>query len=331
MKNNLKILITGAEGFVGRNLVKEVITKYSDKNITLLVKRGNKLEIEKLKKNINLKSVKLIHADLVTGRGLGRIKEYFDVVLHLAASTDTSKKDHRANDIGTENLVNWLNLIRGKTHFIYTSTTAVYAGRKSTSKPIDFKTEPLPSNEYGRSKLRAEKYLIKKCKEGYLRLSIIRLSTVYGKGTRKGGLFHMLKELIIKKSLISRLNWPGRTGLIQVGDVVKILMELIEIIPQFKTPFIAIACTESLNMSQISEIMHHELNVNYRKINLPNYFWSYSHLIGMLLPLLERIMPPSIYNLFWRFNLVNQNTLDCKKGIKLNKPKTFSVTGKEVL
>ena len=36
-----KILITGAEGFIGRNLTKDVLKEHSPRDVLLFVKKGN--------------------------------------------------------------------------------------------------------------------------------------------------------------------------------------------------------------------------------------------------------------------------------------------------
>lgn len=67
-----------------------------------------------------------------------------------------------------------------ETKFIFTSTAAVYSGRKDIDRPIDKRTVPVASNEYGRSKLRAEE-IIKEHSDKYgFCVTVIRLNTVWG-------------------------------------------------------------------------------------------------------------------------------------------------------
>lgn len=305
------IIVTGATGFIGRRLIKELLKNYPAEKILCLIKdnirNNDELEISgrKILKDLNIKTRDI---DLPSGRGLNELPLKADIVFHLGASTESGDKDHSCNDTGTKNLLNALSPVSTETKFIYTSTAAVYSGRKDIDRPIDQKTIPAASNEYGRSKLRAEEIIKKYSDKFGFSVTVIRINTVWGEGTRKNGLFDKMNKLILNNSIIPRLNWPGKTGLLNVDNAAEIItsVTLIKSIDKFAVYNTA---HESLTLSEISEIMHGKLKRKYIPVMLPELFWNLSGALIQMSPALEKILPAGIYNNFWRLNLILNDSL----------------------
>lgn len=153
------IIITGANGFVGQILAVKALKYFKRSEILCLVwGEGTELE-DRGRAILKQNKIKTLEVDLVTKKGLNRLPSCPKLVIHLAANTDTSTTNHDVNDIGTRNLLDALGPLNTKTHIIYTSTTVLISGRKDCSKPFNENDRPEPSDEYGRSKLRAEKIL----------------------------------------------------------------------------------------------------------------------------------------------------------------------------
>src|ERR1035437_7001461 len=144
------ILVTGGDGFIGTKLSVLIQKKYPKEKIFFL-KEGK--------------------YDLVMGKNLNNIPENPRIIFHLAAATDTSKGDQRCNDIGTANLINHLPKIGPKTHFIFTSSQAIFSGRTDTQKPINDKVRPCQNNRYGKTKLEAEEILLASAKKQKFKLT----------------------------------------------------------------------------------------------------------------------------------------------------------------
>lgn len=313
------VIITGADGFIGQHLAPLILKQF--KNTKLLCLVGNsKTELERrgvqiLKQNrINYLSV-----DLVTKKNFDKLPKSPQLIIHLAANTDTSVSDHRINDQGTKNLFTALNLKGPKIHFIYTATTVVYSGRKNTDKPITEQTIPYPTNEYGRTKLKAEEFLKSECTKLKIPLTILKVNTVYGDDYRKHKLFAFLKNLILKKSIIARLNWPGLTSIVHVDDVSKIILKLSKNPPPSNKPQTFIIYSENLTLSQISKLMHKQLGVKYLPVKLPKILWITVSFFRPLIPMTEKFLPAHIYNIAWRFSLIINNVIYCKSNKLLNK------------
>ena len=252
--------------------------------------------------------------DLVTGKNLDKIPDSPKLIIHLAAATDTSKSDQRCNNIGAKKLIRSLKKIGPKTHFIFTSSQAIFSDRRDTDKLIDEKTKPATNNKYGKSKLEAEKILLKAAKKQKFKLTIIRLPTVWGENPRKNSFLNFLKSLVNINSLISRLNWPGKVGLINVEDAAKYILKSSLSAP--KKPKILSIAAQNLTLAEIFEILTKAKGKKYEQIKVPSFIWNLAKFLKNYLKYFEPILPAYIYNYFWRASIVVDSPLWCRVNIK---------------
>ncbi len=285
--------MTGSDGFIGSHLVPQIKKKYRNEEIFYL-NEGK--------------------FDLVTGKNLDKIPGNPRLIIHLAAATDTSKNDQRCNDIGTKNLIKNLKDIGPKTHFVFTSSQAIFSDRRDCQKPIDQKTKPAVNNEYGKTKLRAEKILLTAVKRQKLRLTIIRLPTVWGDNPRKNSFLNFLRKLVDANSLFSRLNWPGKVALINVEDAAKFIVKTSSSAPQ-KPKIISIAA-QNLTLAEIFEKIRTGKGKNYNQIKVPEFVWNLARLLRPYLKYFEPFLPTYIYNYFWRASIVVDSPLWCKENTR---------------
>ena len=158
----MKILITGASGFIGGFLVDEALLKGWE------VWAGiRKTSSKSYLTDRNLHFIDLDYADPVSlsKQIQAHTSEHggWDYIIHNAGSTkSTNGADyHRINHLFTVHLVNAL-LERGNKprKFVFMSSMgAVGPGNERTGIPLTLADEPNPISEYGRSKLQAEKYI----------------------------------------------------------------------------------------------------------------------------------------------------------------------------
>lgn len=328
------IIVTGANGFVGQQLVPQLVKKYPTEKIFCCVgkikKKHERIGLDLLRR---LK-VEIIQIDLLNKKTLSKLPKSPRVIVHLAASVDTANEDFGANDQGTMNLINSLDKIQNS-HLIFTSTAAVWSGRKNCDKPISSSDPVQPNNSYGRTKVLAEKYLQQNATiKGYL-LTILRLNTVYGPDIRRDKLFGVLRNYIEKKSILARINWPGRLGLVHVDDVVMMIIDSIKHPPKKSKVKIEIVSSENITLSKISQGMYQALGKKYRPVILPDSIWKILKNVKYFLALSEIVLPSSLFNLIWRFSLIADNVLEAKVSpeikLKLKKRKLFSQNVKDVL
>lgn len=304
------ILVTGATGFIGLRLTKKLVGKYGPSGITCLVWNNNSAREKEGRKKLRKLGVKVQEIDLSTGMGLENISKSPKIVIHLASCTDTSAKDFSCNDKGTSNLIKALNLNK-KSHLVYTSTTASASGRKSCTKSVDEHTKPAPTNEYGRTKYKAEIILQKSSKEQGFALTMVRMPTVYGSSARKDNFFEVINKLADSNSFLSHLDWPGLTSFIYVDDVTDAILRLIQKKPKTSRSHLFVLSAESLTLADVFQLIYKAKGLHYKKIHMPQLFWKFVKKARPVVFNFERILSPKIYNQLWRATLIVDNVIHC--------------------
>ena len=186
----MKILITGASGFIGSFIVEEALKKGFD--TWAAVRKSSSKEYLKDERinfiELNLSSKAQLIEQL---RG-----HDFDYVVHAAGVTKCLNKQdfHRINTEGTKNLIDAiLELQMPLKRFVFVSSLSIFGAIKE-QQPYDEIREtdiPQPNTEYGRSKLAAEKYL--ESLDSRVPYIILRPTGVYG--PREKDYFMMAKSI----------------------------------------------------------------------------------------------------------------------------------------
>ena len=184
----MKILVTGASGFIGSFIVEEAL-KRGFETWAVVRKSSSKewLQDERIRFiELNLSSKEQLVEQL---RG-----HDFDYVVHAAGVTKCLNKEdfHRINTEGTRNLVEAiLELQMPLKRFVYLSSLSIF-GAIREQQPYEEIREtdtPQPNTEYGKSKLEAEKFLATTT----LPYIILRPTGVYG--PREKDYFIMAKSI----------------------------------------------------------------------------------------------------------------------------------------
>ncbi|MCB4792448.1 MAG: NAD-dependent epimerase/dehydratase family protein [Elusimicrobia bacterium] len=168
----MKILLTGANGFVGSNIAEELIENGHE--VLALVRRTSFLGFLK-----NL-PIKYYYGDMCTLQSLVEPVKHADVIIHNAGVVRAFSKDayFQANQTGTRNLVETILQYNPKIKkLIYISSQAAM-GPSTSALPKTLTEQETPVSDYGTSKLAGEKEVeILKNKVPY---TILRPSSVYG-------------------------------------------------------------------------------------------------------------------------------------------------------
>ena len=154
----MKILITGASGFIGSFIVEEALRRGME--TWAVVRRSSS------KAYLTDERIHFIELNLSSEEELvEQLRDHeFDYVVHAAGVTKClNKADFRCiNTEGTKNLVNaLLELQMPLQRFVYISSLSVF-GAIREQQPYEEIREtdtPQPNTEYGRSKLEAERWL----------------------------------------------------------------------------------------------------------------------------------------------------------------------------
>lgn len=176
----MRILVTGASGFIGSGLVAKLAEQGHE--VCALMRPTASSEF--------LKGVKFtrLSGDLRDMGSLIRACENIEAVIHLAGLTAAKSREEyfRFNAEGTKNLATAAMQSKSLKKFIYVSTQA--AGGPSSGLSPKTEAEPdHPVSMYGESKLRGELYLDEY--KGKLPFIVLRPTAVYGPRDRNVYLF----------------------------------------------------------------------------------------------------------------------------------------------
>lgn len=192
----MKLLFTGASGFVGKNVVPSLKAIYQLSTLGNSQKNDYIFDISK--------ETPVFH-------------ETFDLVVHAAGkahstpnSEDEKEEFFNVNLQGTKNLCKALEISGIPKSFIFISTVAVYGLESGDNISED---APLNGNTpYALSKIAAEKFLREWSEENKVKLSILRPSLIAGKdapgnlgamvNALKSGRYLSIKDVHARKSVL---------------------------------------------------------------------------------------------------------------------------------
>jgi len=264
----VRILITGGLGNLGLWLTHYFLGKGNE--VTVLG-RTEKYQIKH-------KGYRFVTADVTkTDSLLEAIDCYFDVCVHAASfnehfSENYAEKALLINSLGTDNLCRAL-LKLGVGKLIYLSTFHVYGAHSGN---IDEMSDISPLNDYGLTHYFAEKYIEKYGASSSLNYVIFRLTNSYGCpkdiATDKWYLIFndFCKQAFDNSEIVIRGNPLARRDFIWMGDVVKIIAEVIKSTSIVNT-CLNLSSSQSVSLMDLAEIVSsvyidfigHDLDVVY--------------------------------------------------------------------
>lgn len=181
-------LVTGAAGFVGKQLVRELLSK--GENVRAMVRKQEDVsELQEL-------GAEVIIADLKNKASLSKAVEDVQIVYHIAAIFRQAglpdEEFFRVNAEGTKDLLD-ASISAGVKRFIHCSTVGVHGHIENP--PGKENTQLNPGDVYQRSKLQGEEIARSYFQRGLIRGVVIRPAMIYGPGdTRTFKLFKMIAE-----------------------------------------------------------------------------------------------------------------------------------------
>ena len=198
----MRILVTGATGFVGRQVVADLLS--SGEKVRAVIRRPGSME-------------RTADIETVVVPTIGRKTEWsaalegIDAVVHLAAQVHDTRRagsgasalHEEVNVCGTERLA--LEAARaGVRRFVFVSSIKAM-GDGPTQRPYVATDPPAPQDAYGRSKLEGERRLCAIAATSPLESVIVRPPLVYGPG--------------VKANFLALLRWVDRGWPLPLGAV----------------------------------------------------------------------------------------------------------------
>ena len=252
----MKLLFTGASGFLGRNIYQLLEKTYVIKTVGLTPQDDYKIDI---------------------ARNIPVFTEVFDIALHAAGKAHSIPKTEEEKQLffdvnlqGTKNLCTALENSGIPKAFIFISTVAVYgcdSGENITEEHPLNGTTP-----YALSKIKAEKYLQGWCAMHNVKLSILRPSLIAGPNP-PGNLGAMIRGIRNGKYL-SIAGGEARKSVLMVQDIANLVPLLIE-----KGGIYNVCDSYQLSFRELEMVICKQLNKK-RPISIPYWLAKSMAVIG---------------------------------------------------
>ncbi len=215
------VLITGASGFIGSNLINYLLTKNSKLKIYCLY------NLNKPKLTKNNPKLSIIKCDLIKKNISNILPQEVDCIIHLAGIRQPYLKDTLANEqvnknfLMTSNILEYARLYKIK-NFIFISSVYIYSGSKEKKFLESIKLDPV--DPLGYSKLLCESLINFYSKNYNLNAIIFRVSTAYGDNSSKTQFIpNIINKLKSTKSNIVINNLGAKRDFIFIDDVIEVL------------------------------------------------------------------------------------------------------------
>ena len=260
----MKILVTGAAGFIGSHLSERLIdlghevvgidcfTPYYDR----VLKDLNAVDIK-------AKGVKLINKDLVTDD----LTEYVDgteVVYHLAAQPGISATEPfetylNNNIIATHRLIEAVKELPSLRFFANIATSSIYG----TDATMAEDAAPEPSSYYGVTKLTGEQLVLSEQRDVGMPACSFRLFSVYGERERPDKLYPR-----VYRSLFTDYKFPYFEGsedhlrsYTYVGDVIDAFVMVLDQLDKCNGEIFNIGLDAAITTGEALEILQEVMGI----------------------------------------------------------------------
>jgi UDP-glucose 4-epimerase len=247
----MKILVTGATGLVGTNLLKRL--KYHE--IYTVSRR----------EGIDLRDAKLARQVIETFNP--------DIVYHLAANAAESRGEKSPQDMTENNLNIFLNVLVpsinvGVKRFIYTSSVAVYGDCEVPYSEDDI---PKPKDIYGVNKLACEQILKILAKVHNFDYTIFRPHNIYGphqdmSNPYKNVVALFMRNLMEDKEITIFGEGKMRRAFSYVDDVVDVLSDLSD---TFKNQTVNVGSSIEYGIADVLEVIERVSGKKARVVHKP--------------------------------------------------------------
>jgi len=263
----MKILLTGATGFVGNAVVARLNSEHH--LITALL---SKTERELLPDGVESFEIGSIGETTDWGRHL----EGVDVVVHMAArvhvmydtSDDPLTEFRKTNVAGTHSLLLAAQAARIK-RFVFVSTVKVN-GEETQDHAYASYDEPAPCDPYGVSKMEAEQLVLQMCSDAGIDWVILRPCLMYGPGVKAN--FLQLIKLAARRLPVPLRGINNRRALLNVHNFADLIASVIEHDRPLNRVFMA--CDHTASTSELYHALCMGLGVQDRSLYIPCRFMS---------------------------------------------------------
>ncbi|NJL53854.1 NAD-dependent epimerase/dehydratase family protein [bacterium] len=215
------VLVTGAAGFIGSHLCKQLLNSYYSVVAVDNFSTGSRANVPA--------GAEVVELDLTQPNFTQHLPDYhYRAICHLAGQSSGEKSfenpvyDFDANARSTLLLSEWA-IAQSIPTFLYASSMGVYG--RVAHYPVSEETAPAPISYYGNSKLSAERILAIANQRG-LRTVSFRMFNVYGPGQnlanlKQGMVSIYLAYLLKKEPLLVKGSLERVRDFVYIDDVIR--------------------------------------------------------------------------------------------------------------
>ncbi|MCW3072809.1 MAG: hypothetical protein JWO44_2699 [Bacteroidetes bacterium] len=263
----LKVLITGASGFVGRHLLDGIDT--------------TRFEISVITRDLNKKipllpaGAKIMQADLNDEASLVKATAGIDVLINTAAEVRNTAQLAETNIEGTKKLIR--AILENKVPKLVHLSSVGVVGMQYSSKPVavDEQAACDPKNEYERTKLESERLLKEASLKYGFQLVILRPTNVFGESHPFNALLNMAQHIASGKPL---LQSPGAmVNYVYVKDLTAAILAFADMAAPAGTYNVG----EAMSLEDFTALMSTALHKKKNTITVPQFLINFMGMIGL--------------------------------------------------
>lgn len=268
----MKVLVTGAAGFVGSRLCMTLADQGLDVVATSRLGGFQDASIT-TSQRVALTSGSIMHVPVgnIADHDWARTLHGVDVVIHLAGRAHTSSagddaafRAYRNDNVIATKIIAEACAEAGVSRLVFVSSVKVL-GERSLKAPFSETDVPRPGDVYGITKLEAEQALMRVASESSLEAVIVRPPLVYGPGVRAN--FLRLMKLVYRGLPLPLKNAHNLRSLIFLDNLVS---SLIACATDRRASGVYLVCDkELLSVRALLEELARALNKKLRLFHLP--------------------------------------------------------------
>lgn len=250
--NGKTILVTGAAGFIGSNLVKRLLQEVKDATIIgidnmndyydVSLKEFRLKEIEKISCQLSIVNYQFIQGDISDKTTIDGLFEQYHpaVVVNLAAQAGVRYSITNPDAYIQSNLIGFYNILEAcrnypVEHLVYASSSSVYGANKKIPYSTDDKVDN-PVSLYAATKKSNELMAHAYSKLYNIPSTGLRFFTVYGPAGRPDMAYFGFTNKLVKGETIQIFNFGNcKRDFTYVDDIVEGVIRVMQGAPEKKT------------------------------------------------------------------------------------------------
>lgn len=267
----MRLLITGASGFIGSYLIKHLKNHYE---VGCILLPQEKIEFSE--------DIKIFYGDITKPETLIVPAKWPDMVVHGAGIIKAFKTSdfYRINAEGTKNLIQALQRYKKNLRFfLFFSSCSVTGPVNDISKPPEEGSPAHPMGHYAISKYQAEQYV----RNSTLPFTIFRICSVYGGGSKEYIDYFKLASKRIKPKVGSKIRYSDMIHAEDLSRCVKIALD------HYKKLDILYNITDGQHYSwdEISDAISSTYDTKMVRVFFPVFLF---YLVGLLTSIYSKIV-----------------------------------------